>query len=293
MIRAFTLIELLVVVAIMLALMAMLLPLGQEAMYRAKATKTVRRIDDVFEALTRVGMEDGGPAAALQRRANLGGVITFTRDVTQRLPEPAAGGGAWQTVTARHRFGFPWNREDLLSSGDPDQATVVRDGVNTIVSSVTLGQLDSSATVRLLELAGALPRDIATTPVDESAVAYAGRSQSSAWNDAWGGPLAIGFGLYQPDTSKRVADAVRLYRFSRAVYIAVAAGGPSAPTPIGDPIADAAMVWQLANQICQPTSDTTWDERAFVAPPWRGVKQGREADGERRRALLSAPADLR
>ncbi len=291
--RAFTLIEVLVVITIIMVLVGLLVTLGTQAIFRANSVKTVRRMDQVIEGLVRSGVEEGSSAALLQRRAGLGGVEIFRRHVGTTMAEPDE--GTWQDETVRFRFGFPWNREDLIASTDPDATTVTRDGATLRVSTVKLQDLDPLKTVRLLEAAGVLPADdTATAGIDEAAVAWADHANSKPWNDAWGNPIVLAWGLFQPVTEEQTAAANHRYHFSRAVYVAAAAVGPVAPALNGDPSNDAPALWAQANRICQPNATSAWDERAFAIPPWRGIKQARgEGADLGNHGFLSLPHELR
>jgi hypothetical protein len=302
---AFTLIELLIVIVIIMVLAGLLLVASQQAIFHAKAVKTIRRMDHITESLIRCGIESGSSAAIIQEKAQLGGVLTFRRKVGAMTAQAEPANGTWQDISQPHRFGFPWNRENLNHSDESDASAVTVDGRSITVSSVTLTDLSPLETLRLLALADVLPADDATTSgIDESEVAWADRSPERGWNDAWGNPLAVSWGLFQPGLlgsaaptwplEKQIEDSIQQYHYSRALYISVAAMGPSSLSLSGSPIADLPTIWGLATRVCQPTPESTWTERSFADAPWNGVKREKGTGTDKGQiGFLSTPHEIR
>ena len=144
------------------------------------------------------------------------------------------------------------------------------------------------------------------------------RQRDRPWNDAWGRPLLLSFGLYHPrkfgafPQDQFVRSARVAYSYSRSLYIAGAAVGPKLPDSVSDAdIANDAADWTTAGTGLLPllwghcivvagTSDGVESWRtdgsvtppfnAFATPPWSGIRRAR-SNG--RYCLLSAPVEIR
>ncbi len=294
--HAFTIIEVLVVITIIALLMSLVLVAGNIVRFRAAVLRTTQRFEAIQAQLTRIGQQEGSSAFGLQKRCGLGGVLTFVSG-TGLLPAPA-GGQNFGNQGVPYHFGFPWNQEDLIASGDPDAQVVA----GRRVSNVVLQQLDPSKSESLLAAAGVLIDDPATA-ANEGQDGYRNdRSVAAAWNDGWGNPLVVAYGLFQPTTPEGIVAAMQSYQFSRAVYISVAAAGPI--LRYNPPVdwrlgTDWAMnvrnIWQQANEVCQPPGAPRWDYLAFEQAPWQGVKVGEYGytNEATLRSLLGAPTEYK
>lgn len=206
------------------------------------------------------------------------------------------------------RWGSAWGRPPIdPATGNPGTQAEVR----------LLGTLSPLASAGLLQLAGVLADD------GDGLTAYRNdRSPGRPWNDRWGRPLVVASGLFLPNRSEslsgrdlstkhpyaglaapivtqartlafgRPRDAQlsatqRAYGFSRAVYVAVGAVGPTL-----SPDAAAALngawdeagerrglraLWRQVREVCAADE---WDQDGFVRPPWTGVRTRRQ-DGMR------------
>ncbi|MBA3683777.1 MAG: type II secretion system protein [Planctomycetes bacterium] len=312
--QAFTIIEILIVVTIIAVLVGLLMVAANTVRFRAGVLRTIQRMEGIQAQLTRVGQQQGSAAYGLQARCGVGGVLTFKADETNAvvanrlLPIPIA--GSWADATQKHNFAFPWNQEDRIgtinastgtgTSADPDSLAVQdpATGLYRFVSTAVLQELEPIKTEALLAGCGILIDDPAT-PVDEAQALYRNdRSSDVAWNDAWGNPLVVAYGLFQPVTPQGVADALVRYQYSRAVYASVASAGPEirASYALGsDWAANVRNVWRQANEVCQTTPAARWDYQAFERAPWQGVKVGENVyPGEGTyRSLLSAPLEFK
>jgi hypothetical protein len=169
------------------------------------------------------------------------------------------------------------------------------------------------------KLTGLLPDDDPLTPaIDEAGIAYmTDRNTEKPWNDAWGQPLVIAYGLYQPPGYSPPAGAtngafcskaLRQYQYNRSVYISLASAGttiadaPTAAKIKSSAVADwnaagtgiLATVWNQCNVVCQPTAAEEWTAESFDRPPWQGVKRGKNrVNGIKVRSLLSSPHEFK
>ncbi len=320
--RGFTLLELLIVVVVISILIGLLLPMLGRMRFSAQVLNTTQRMDNIQKALSEVGIQEGSAAFVLQRDAGLGGVtdIKFLDGITPN-PDPTV--NPWLDVTKIHNFGFPWNKDDLLdqddpviaapavpaaiSQGEPD-AKQVGPG-RRFVSTATLADLNPLKTVELMKLAAnVLPRDDAMTVPDEALDAYQNdRSAKKGWNDAWGHPLVIVYGLFQPTVTAqaipgpppstlindRLKKASTVYQYNRSVYLAVASAGPVLITPLAGTPADLASIWSQTSLVCEAS---TWSSSSFASPPWSGTKLGKRVPAgltRRYESLLSTPIEIK
>lgn len=289
---AFTLIELLIAIAIAGLLAALLLVGVGQVRLRSRIVSTSEKLEAALAGLSRLGGAEGSAAYVLQRRAGLGGVLLYRWQNGQ----PSAQEGADLDLARKHHFGFPWAQADRIASGDPDAETVPRPGGPELLSTAVLADLEPRRAVRLLALAGTLPPDDpATATRDEAAAAWGSdRSPRAGWNDAWGRPLVLAYGIFQPPTGTAVNLAQRVYQYNRSVYIAAGAPGPELGPPLAaDPVADLPRLWERIAAVCQ-AGGRTWTREGFASPPWQGVRCATlEADGRRWRCFLSAPTELK
>jgi prepilin-type N-terminal cleavage/methylation domain-containing protein len=298
--RAFTLVELLVVTAIVAVLIGLMLPLVRVVQSRARDAATSMRIEAVLQELSRHGREEGMLSHGLMIAADLPGVKLMTVDDQLRpLPETdgaalaeaglAADSNTWLGYNSGHHFAFPWGQPtDSDADGDYDDPRLQR----------SIGDLSPDRSHRLLLAAGMLPEDDPATADNESLAAYRDRrGRDLPWNDAWGSPLVVAYGVYQPDgrdpSRAQVLRALQHYQYNRAVYLVVGSAGP-VPTTAGGGDWDTTIAgyWDEIVQACDrdQDGDPLWDESGFDQPPWNGVRV--VVDAARRR-YLSAPVELK
>ena len=149
-----------------------------------------------------------------------------------------------------------------------------------------LGYLSPMQTVSLLQVIGVLE------PGAQGLSDYqSNRSTKAPWNDAWGNPLVVVYALFIPERYHRNYDvenqrdlllrsALKAYSYNRAVYLAVAAAGPTLdPTISLSMLANnttvqgtAVFLQQYWQSIAKVTAAQTWTESSFNNPPWQGVK---------------------
>jgi prepilin-type N-terminal cleavage/methylation domain-containing protein len=163
-----------------------------------------------------------------------------------------------------------------------------------------LGYLSPLRTVALLQAAGVLG-------LDDAPLYRTDRRTRQPWNDAWGRPLVVAYALFQPERFHRVWDvenrrdlllhgAQKAYKYSRSLYLAVGAVGPTvrenaalADLAASDGPADAAALRRLWLQVRDTAKANEWTEASFDAPPWKDVRDRKQA-GER--CFLTAPIEL-
>lgn len=301
---AFTLIELMVVIAIVAILAALLAALIPGMLFRAKAMKTITRIEGAIQGIGSVGGGDDTTAHVLHREVLVpaltvegitgSGITRFGISRTSDEHFPVE--GTWIDTTRPFLLSWPWGQPDL-------------DPVSGVPAGVQPRRLDVHLWPRLsaeiLVRAGVVPK---------SADYARDRSPSRPWNDAWGHPLVVGCALYQPPRNDRYtvrarqyfdADEIvvknvnvphinftwahKAYGHTRAMYLAVAAAGPRLRTVLSasDWRANSQAIWNQANAVCGGADFT---EQGFTRPPWSGVKTGKLGN---ERCFLGSPFEVR
>ncbi len=260
---AFTLIELLIVLAVIATLAAMLLPVLSMVRTNAKLLATSQRMEEVLRTAQAVPAGTQGQAAALMKALGEG-VEEFATNPANGTLTPLA--GAWLTA-APHRFAVPWSQPGL----EPVSGAAVT-ALSPLAARAAphgLAELSPSRAEDLLLLAGIIP---------ETLTYRSDRSAGRAWNDRWGHPLSLAYGVYQPfanttiSTTRRtliakqldmgngtaaglthevktaifpdlfLVQATQAYAQTRAVYLAVAAAGPVLSQELQTGTADSAWL---------------------------------------------------
>jgi hypothetical protein len=144
------------------------------------------------------------------------------------------------------------------------------------------------------------------------------RSPRQRWNDGWGQPLIVAYGIYQPPECRLggryagdhyVREALTQYQYNRSLYVAVGAPGerldpvlfPGGAMPDTSAFASYADwsetfidLWAHVAKGCTTGGQTTWDETSFDSPPWKGTRVGElTVAGKRLRPLLSTPVEIK
>ena len=267
-VSAFSLVELLIVVLIIATLLAMLVAMIPQTPERALLTRT--KMQSVLNALSAVGIQEGSAAYVIMRDVGLEGVVEWPTN------------GTPIDVSQPHLFGYPWQRSNSIGSADPQ-------------TNVHLAELNPLKSAELMVLAGLAP----------SVNAYrTDRGRGRAWNDAWGNPLVIAYGVYQPERFDLIQSAMDAYGTTRLVYLAVAAAGPTvAVSAIRDGLQSPLQnvwennlpaLWAQANVVCQPTIADTWTSTSWATPPsWAPIRRARGMHLNRRvEAYVSVPSYL-
>ncbi len=318
---AFTLVELLVVIAIMALIVALLIPAVSMLRETARAADTTQRLDQIVQGL--VGLGRVGKQAAdiiheqviapqLKSEGYATGVLKFVVSHETNIryaiwnnvrPSLAALDGNYLSQTAPQCLPFPWGQQTLDdTTGEPTGS----------IYPFALPSMSPTATVKLLVLAG-VEVDAARWATD--------RAHNRPFNDAWGNPLVLGYAFYQPPRNTTVTvrtmqagggvytdiDKVRFttyedlffthaeqaYQYTKAVYLTAVAAGPVLTQPLSgsvvpaDLAGDAQAIWNQATTACDAAA---WNESAWSAPPWTGVKQGRvQVAGVKVRSFIGAP----
>ncbi len=165
-----------------------------------------------------------------------------------------------------------------------------------------LGLFSPLATIPLLQAADVLP----IGPEGDQAYRR-DRSAKRPWNDAWGRPLVVVYALFQPERARRHFDgqnrrdimlkgAATAYGYDRSLYLAIGACGPEAdattlaelsestsPTTDHPPLR---LLWRGIRSVCHAEQ---WTERSQLAPPWAGVREGKQGG---QRCLLTTPLEF-
>ena len=337
-ITAFTLIELLVVIAVIMILSVMLMAVLPMIMFTSRASVTTQRMEEVQRNLSALGQETGSISQVLARRCL---AIPTESGVLRWLPKTTTSGGrafdsadlipatppsSWGTWLATptaianlQHFRWPWPQLGLDGRGRP--ISVTSTAVEKAESTHNLSILAPHRTTEFLATSGLLPAAIAPA-TDGRASLYNDRSPNRPWNDRWGNPLVVAYGIYQPYPDWTALNRAQLsYGFTRALYLSIASAGPALAMPQATGTADAvwntpetgnfALIWRQANDVCNSVSPTslvsaggtqTWRTdytiwaagvepvNAFSNPPWTGIKRGRLSAS---RCFLSAPIELK
>lgn len=260
-----------------------------------------------------------------------------------RISHPVPKTGSWFTeqdyADQPHLFAFPWPETDKIyatarpprqahtnhSTGEPVTYPLVCQDADDLddegYQTASLSGLSPVKTLRLMIAAGLFERQ----GVDPSRY-FTDRGDDRPWNDAWGSPLVVAYGLFQPPDSGyvgapyignhsqidgkgverldgwRVTEARKRYGYSRALYLAFAAPGPVLPRqlPGGARTEDDPLVWEadiwptLWDEITTSCEGGAWTGATFTdtraREPWGGFRT-ESRDGYRH--LLSAPVDIR
>ena len=336
--RGFTLLELLVVFTIIALLAALLVPMIGVLRFRARVLVTNQRIDQVLTALQGIGRENGSASYVLQRDCGLGGTTEFKLGANNRAePEsgtwhacyPAAAGSAPNPLLLAYPWGKQrqyWIREAwygtplALDINEPTNAN--RDAWYAawkVAEKHTIAELTPTRSLALLQRAGVFEVFSEAEAVRRSK----DRNSNRRWNDGWGEPLVVAYGIYQPtkrelppvapSTTNTIDDfylreALAQYQYNRSVYVAVGAPGmkldpvlfpsglpnPSAFATYADWSSISTNLWAHVIKGCTTGTQTTWDETSFDRPPWQGTRLGDlKAGGTRLRPLLSTPIEIK
>ena len=291
---AFTLIELLVVIAIIGVLAALLMGAITRIRFQSRSLDTQHRIGAITQALTSISKDEQGAAFSIHRDVIFpglnDGVVTFQvstsgeRGAGTRSPRI----GTWIDPTKPHLFSFPWGAKGWDLTTGAEMAAQPRH----------LGQLTPTLTTALLRYVDLIP--------DEAAW-LSNRGLKQAWNDAWGNPLVIGTGLYQPPANSAITSttfgaalgtvvradhhlrlAEQQFAYVRACYFAVGAAGEQLQTPLsGVAATDMANLWSQVTTVCHADQ---WSEASFASAPWSGVRIERVSGAA---SFLSAPLEVR
>ena len=334
--HGFTLIELLVVIAIMATLAGMVIALIGPIRLRAKLTATTVKMQGVLDGLASKGQQEGSAVYALQvetlpwvpnamlgeiatdPEAGLRGVRTYIIDPMSQLPtpgpppkQPLNDWGMPISAGPTTRIITPWGKSGKVDTTPPFAAAPP--------SPLKLRDISPFNTRKLLYAASVIPLDKTKSPAFKEYLTDRGENQP--WNDRWGHPLVVGSVLYQPGcdfgssagimlaTRQETADALKRYQFNRALYVSVAAVGPSARITAskmssdieGDWISTSGVlqsIWDQANAVCQQAKvaqyDGDWSEKSFDSRAWTGIKIGNKNrskhDSDKNKALDSTYA---
>ena len=303
---AFTLIELLIVIAIMATLTGLLLagiPLAQQA---ARRGKTDIKIQAVLQGLVTSSRSEGrSPATMLQINLGLAGVTRFrTKTSSEAWAELTTAGhnngrnldlavpaeGTWLDPAPLHHFAAPWDQEagPLATISEPSL-----DGGGW--STVTYADLSPALSAEFLVESGIVDA------ADRLAAVRTDRNPAKPWNDAWGNPLVVVYGFYQPVRAEDLREANSLYQHSRAVYVGIGSVGPrisdatvGTDLESGNPAAWAADMDALWQQIATVGRATDWTAAAFAKPAWSGIRRTKGSHlGGTVEVHLSEPLSLR
>jgi hypothetical protein len=296
----------------------------------ARGTKTAVRIQDLQRALASdVRLADGQltVAASLHQRlaaiapsGTIPGVQRFKVD--QRLGTQFPSVGTWiPTPYPTWCFAYPWGK---VPTDLPDDPPTRHPNPDEVVSLEEHGltDLNPDFSAECFVLAGMLD---ATQIADYRS----DRSENRPWNDAWGNPIIVAIGLYQPRSNSSIVSGARTFRgsgqtrtfedlflrraietygFDRAFYVSAGSIGPVIPSTINEndlsnPSATwtsgglLSSLWSAINTTSNigPDGNEMWRTTAagpnpFIDPPWNGVRTGKGDDGSYR--LIAAPMEI-
>lgn len=324
---AFSVIELLLVVSIIAIVALLMIPLIGYFREQARWTATTARMQDLLTAAAALDKT----VLTLQRQGGLGGVTLFTRKTQAQinlinvkpsynnpfLDTPlAAKPSEWLSQAQYDQpwyFGFPWNETDRIQARSSSKlpAGTVFESQAVDAAGFQTATLSDLSPLRSFELMSALGAFNDTVAAGDSY--RTDRGTDRRWNDAWGRPLVVAYGLYQPpprtavlfDASNnpastiaqdgwRIAESLKIYGYDRAVYLSVGATGRSLPAGLdpamlADPSAGVwtstvlPALWSRITTVCDASS---WTGASFAAPPWKSVRTAKDAAGA---CAISAP----
>lgn len=260
-----------------------------------------------------------------------------------RVPHPVPATGTWFTQddydTNRHLFAFPWPEVDKIhaTSFPPRQSKTVYSSGAAVTyplvcqapgdldaegyQTASLADLSPLKTLDLMAAAGLFERNGV-----EPSVYFTDRGGDRPWNDAWGSPLVVAYGLFQPPVSGyvaapriahphhirgqgverqdgwRVAEARKRYDHGRALYLSFAAPGPDLPKELSpdaainpDPAVWASTTWPaIWASVAETCHAKEWTGATFTDTEARdewGSYRSESRDGYHQ--ILSPPVEIR
>jgi prepilin-type N-terminal cleavage/methylation domain-containing protein len=271
---AFSLIELLVVVGVMGLLMAMGLAVYGQVQRSADALITSQRIEGVLQGL-QASAKDGLSAGQIIHRTAIAPALVAVGKPpgVLRLTMSAKGSmyvseGAWLNPADPAVLRFPWGKPGVEPDGTP-------------VPPLTRTLADFSP-VATLELLAAAATGATVTGWQSD------RAPELPFNDAWGNPLIVAFGIYQPTSEDLLRLAEPRFQSTLALYLAVGSSGPNQSAALtGVYATDRDALWGQIATVCKASE---WSETGYGEPPWSGVRRGISG---KLRSFLSAPLELK
>ncbi|MDA3959478.1 MAG: prepilin-type N-terminal cleavage/methylation domain-containing protein [Planctomycetota bacterium] len=298
--RGFTLIELLIVIGIILLLAALIISVSGIVRRKAGLLASSQRLSEGVQAILG-SYSDGLGAVGLHRDLHatvqamggtadeVPGVRAFLVDRRYGITMPATGGGSWIPLPyPSYCFDYPWGQ---VPAHDPDVSATTLSPPDTTypVQDRALSQLNPRHSAALWHLAGLLADD----PASSLAAYTSDRGPTKPWNDAWGKPLVIAWGLYQPrcntlisikvpmggsdNAAKTRQDlflqrAMEVYGYGRAFYLAGGALGPRLSSTLNAiDLTSSASNWTGSGGVL----DQAWSDIIEVAGTEDGVEQWR------------------
>lgn len=268
---AFTLIELLVVIAIITILSGLLMSGAFMMRTRAKMALTVQRISTVHSGL----------AHAASERELVAVLFAAPVDLDS---DPGMG--------PANMLATPFGAKTPNGTGVPIPATAVNLRNFNPARSLDLLFYASTFSVypdRRDAIATASNLATALTAYDND------RSAKQPWNDAWGQPLVVAYGVYDAGTS---ATSDSAFGYRRSITASVGSAGEKA-AGTGTATARLSAIWTQVNNACNMRNNVGLDRwqvtgstNAFTTPPWAGVEQQKDKPTGSR-CSLSAPQEYR